>query len=443
MAVRRRFLLLLAAFVLAVCAAAPARAATDLQFWHAMDGALGAQLNLIVERFNASQKDYRVVAVYKGSYDETLAAGLVARLEGKPPHILQVYDVGTANVAAAKNATRPVYQLMREAGEKFDTKAFVPAVASYYSDSKGNLLALPFNTSTPVLYVNRDALDASGVDGRKTIKTWYDLQEALLEVREKARLPCGLTTTWPSWVMLENTLAWHNEEFATRNNGFDGLDAQLVFNTRLAIRHLSLMTAWSKSQIFSYSGRREEGEGRFARGECAALTASSASYANLLRNAKFRVAVLPLPHYEDINNAPFNTLMGGAGLWAVNGKTAGEYKGVAKFFAFISQPEVQAEWHQATGYLPITRAAYEITKSAGFYQKHPGFDVGIQQMTNGGGIPQAYTRGIRLGNYLMIRAVVDEELEQTWSLQKPPKQALDDAVRRGNDLLRRFERANK
>jgi hypothetical protein len=268
---RRLVLSLLSALGLALCVAAPARAVTDIQFWHAMDGALGAQLDLIVQRFNASQKDYRVVAVYKGSYDETLAAGLAARLEGKAPHILQVYDVGTVNVAVAKNAVKPVYQLMRDAGEKFDPKAFVPAVASFYSDSKGNLLSLPFNTSTPVLYVNRDAFEASGIDQqRKQIKTWYDLQEALLEVRDKARLPCGLTTTWPSWVMLENTLAWHNEEFATRNNGYDGLDAQLVFNTRLAIRHLSLMTAWSKSQIFTYSGRREEGEARFARGECVA-----------------------------------------------------------------------------------------------------------------------------------------------------------------------------
>jgi sn-glycerol 3-phosphate transport system substrate-binding protein len=439
----RRLLLSLLATVLALGTAPPAAASTDVQLWHAMDGALGTQLDAIVKRFNAAQKDYRVVAVYKGSYDETLAAGLAARLEGKSPHVLQVYDIGTANMAAAKNLIRPVHQVMREAGEKFDPKAFVPAIASFYSDGKGNLLALPFNTSTPVLYVNRDAFNASGVDARKPIKTWYDLQEALLEVREKGRLQCGLTTTWPSWVMLENTLAWHNEEFATRNNGYDGLDAQLVFNTRLAIRHLSLMTAWTKSQIFSYSGRREEGERRFARGECAALTASSASYANLLANAKFRVAVLPLPHYDDINKAPYNTLMGGAGLWAMSGKSAADYKGVARFFAFVSQPEVQADWHQATGYLPITRAAYEITRSSGFYQKHPGTDVGIQQMTHGGGAPPAYSRGIRLGNHLMIRAVVDEELEQSWSLQKPPKQALDDAVRRGNDLLRRFERANK
>lgn len=442
MTARRLFIARAAALALALAAAAPARAATDIELWHAMDGALGAQLGGIVERFNAAQKDYRVSAVYKGSYDETLAAGLAARLAGKAPAILQVYDVGTANMAATKGAIRPVYQVMRDAGEKFDPGAFVPAVASFYSDSKGHLLALPFNTSTPVLYVNRTAFDAAGVDARKPIKTWYDLQEALLEVREKGQVPCGLTTTWPSWVMLENTLAWHNEEFATRNNGYDGLDAQLVFNTRLAIRHMSLMTAWSKAKIFTYSGRRDEGERRFARGECAALTGSSAAYANVAQNAKFHFAVLQLPYYDDINNAPYNTLMGGAGLWVLNGRSAAEYKGVAKFFAFLSQPEVQAQWHQATGYLPITRAAYEITKAAGFYQKHPGADVGIQQMTNGGP-PKAYSRGIRLGNHLMIRAVVDEELEQTWSLQKAPKQGLDDAVRRGNDLLRRFERANK
>jgi sn-glycerol 3-phosphate transport system substrate-binding protein len=438
-----RVLLSLSAAAAAIlCVAAPVRAApTELQFWHSMDGALGEQLTVVVDRFNGSQADYRVVPAYKGSYDETLAAGLAARREGKSPHILQVYDVGTANVAATKNAVKPVHQLMRDAGENFDPKSFVPAVASFYSDAKGNLLSLPFNTSTPVLYVNQDAFATSGV-ATKQIKTWYDLQEALLEVREKGATPCGLTTTWPSWVMLENTLSWHNEEFASRNNGYDGLDAELKFNTRLAIRHLSLMTAWSKSQIFSYSGRRDEGEQRFVRGECAGLTASSASYANIQRGAKFRFNVVPLPHYEDVNEAPYNTLMGGASLWAMNGKSPKELKGVARFFAFLSQPEVQAKWHQATGYLPVTRAAYELTKEAGYYQQHPGTDVGIWQMIHNGA-PKPYSRGIRLGNMAMIRTVVDEELEHTWALVKPPKQALDDAVRRGNELLRRFEKSNK
>jgi sn-glycerol 3-phosphate transport system substrate-binding protein len=428
--------------VVALFAAPAARAATEIQLWHAMDGPLGDQLKIIVDRFNTSQKDYRVTAVYKGSYDETLAAGMTAYLAGKGPQILQVYEVGTASMMTAKRTVKPVHQLMRDAGEKLDPGAFVPAIASFYSDSKGNLLSLPFNTSTPVLYVNRQALRTAGLKSDTPLNTWYQLQEALLEVRDKQPGNCGLTTTWPSWVMLENTLAWHNEEFASKNNGYDGFDAELRFNTRLAIRHVSLMTAWMKGKIFSYSGRRDEGEARFARGECAMLTASSASYGTLVRDVRFEFTVLPLPHYDDINEAPYNTLMGGASLWAMNGKTPTEHKGVAKFFAFLAQPQVQAEWHQSTGYLPITRAAYELTRKSGYYDKYPGTEVALRELMNKGA-PKTYARGIRLGNHQMIRAVVDEELEQAWALVKPPKQALDDAVKRGNELLRRFERANK
>src|SRR5262245_51414493 len=435
---------LFAFFLLALAAGAsgPASAATELQFWHSMDGALGDYLQQIVDRFNRSQSAYKVVATYKGSYDETYAAGMEAFRAGKPPHVLQVYEVGTANMMAAKPMVKPVYQMMRDAGEQFDPSAFVPAVASFYSDSKGNLVALPFNTSTPVLYVNKDALKGAGVASTAVFKTWYQLQDALLEVREKRTAPCGLTTTWPAWVMLENLLAWHNQEYASRNNGYDGLDAQLTFNTRLAIRHFSLITSWEKAQIFTYSGRRDEGEVKFTRGECAALTASSASYANVMRDAKFQFGVMALPYYEDVNGAPFNTVMGGASLWALAGKMPAEQNGVAKFFAFLAKPDVQAEWHQHTGYLPVTRAAYDLTRRSGFYEKYPGTEVALQQLMHKGAL-QAYSRGIRLGNHLMIRAVVDEELEQAWGLVKPPKQALDDAVKRGNDLLRRFERANR
>jgi sn-glycerol 3-phosphate transport system substrate-binding protein len=433
-------LIVCAAVALFASPAAPAP--TDIQLWHAMDGALGDQLKVVVDRFNGSQKQYRVVPVYKGSYDETLSAGMAAHAAGKGPHILQVYEVGTANMMAARGAVKPVYQLMREAAEKYDPAAFVPVVASFYSDAKGNLYSLPFNTSTAVLYVNRNALKAAG-KAEAPLASWYQVQEALLEVRDKEPANCGLTTTWPSWVMLENTLAWHNEEFASRNNGYDGLDARLTFNTRLAVRHVSLMTAWTRGRIFSWSGRRDEGEARFFKGECAMLTASSASYGNITRNAKFAFGVLPLPHYEDINQAPYHTLIGGASLWALNGKSAAELKGVARFFAFVSQPEVQAEWHQHTGYLPLTRAAYDLTKRSGFYDRNPGTEVALRELLNRGGALQPYSRGIRLGNHLMIRAIVDDELEKAFAGTKAPMLALGDAVKRGNDLLRRFELANR
>jgi sn-glycerol 3-phosphate transport system substrate-binding protein len=129
--------------------------------------------------------------------------------------------------------------------------------------------------------------------------------------------------------------------------------------------------------------------------------------------------------------------MGGAGLWVMSGKKAAEERGVAKFFAFLAQPAVQAAWHQSTGYLPISRAAYDLTRNQGFYERNPGTDVAVRQMMHNGG-PADYSRGIRLGNHARIRAILDEELEAVWAGNKLPKAALDQAVERGNVLLKRF-----
>jgi sn-glycerol 3-phosphate transport system substrate-binding protein len=441
-AIKARTLLGLVIAFAALGFALPAHAVVEIQFWHAMDGALGKKVDLLVEKFNASQSKYRVVATYKGSYDETLALGIAAQLQGKAPNILQVYEVGTASMTNARNLYKPAYQVLATAGERLSPKAFVAPVASYFSDRKGKLLALPFNTSTPVLYYNEDAFAKAGLSPDAPLRTWYDLQAAALKLYAAQATPCVITTTWPGWIMLENVLAQHNEQFATRNNGFDGPDAELSFNTMLAMRHVALLSSWVKAKLFVYSGRRDEGEKRFISGECAILTSSSASYSKIHRGARFRFAVAPLPYYDDFKGAPYNTLMGGAGLWAMAGKTSTEYRGVAKFFAFLAEPEIQAEWAQDTGYLPISQAAYEITREQGFYDRNPGTDVGVKQLIFSGG-PTKLSRGIRVGNHAFIRAILDEELEAVWLGTKLPKTALDEAVERGNELLQRFATSMK
>lgn len=427
---------------LAVLLFAPAHAATEIEFWHSMDGPLGEAVQRLTDDFNAQQSDYKIVPTYKGSYDETVGAIRAAFLEGKSPHLVQIYDLGTANLIASKQVIKPVHEVLREAGERLSPQAYSPAASSYYSDARGNLIGLPFNVSTPVLFYNRDVLEKAGVDPAAPIKTWYDMQTALLKVRTAGAAHCGLTTSQPSWILLENTLAWHSQEFATRNNGFDGLDTRLSFNTLLAIRHVSMLSSWVKSGLFTYAGRRDEGETLFKRGECAFLTASSAAYSAIQQEAKFRFGVMPMPYYADINNAPHRIAVGGAGLWVMGGKKKAEYKGVAKFLVYLSQPEAQARWHQDTGYLPLSRAAYELTSKSGFYDTRPGTDIPIQQVTHGGR-PTAHSRGVRLGNYALIRAIIDEELEAVWAAQKSPKAALDTAVKRGNEVLRRFEKGNK
>jgi sn-glycerol 3-phosphate transport system substrate-binding protein len=414
-----------------LCAASPAQAAQEVDLWHAMSGASGAELGQLVARFNAEQSEVRVVLSYKGSYDETLAAALGARTSAAGPHIVQVYEVGTADLLAQKDAVRPLWQVMAESGHPLEAK-YLSAVAGYFSDPKGRLLALPFNTATPVLFYNRDAFKRAKLDPSKPPKTWYEMPATLGALLESGTT-CPFTTAWPSWVLLENMSAWHNQEFATQHNGMEGQGARLAFNTKLMVRWIAMLSSWMKAGYFWHSGRGVEAEARFASGECALLTSSSASYGALREHAKFDFDVAQLPYYDDFDGAPRNTLVGGAGLWIMGGKPKAQYKGVARFFTYLARPEVQAEWHQKTGYVPLTLAAYELARKQGFYAKHPGQEIAVHQLFLKN--PALDMKGIRLGGFVRIRGIIDEELESVWGGRKTPLDALNAAVARGNAVL--------
>ncbi len=420
--------------------ATQASAVTEIQWWHSMTGALTDRVNDIAAKFNASQSEYKVTAVFKGQYDESMAAAIAAYRAGNPPQIVQVFEVGTATMMAAKGAIKPVYQLMAESGEKFDPKAFLPAVSGYYSDTQGHLLSMPFNSSTQVMYINKDAFKKAGLDPNNPPKTWPEVGVAAEKLKASGSA-CGFTTGWQSWVQLESFSAWHNVPFGTKENGFGGLDTRLTFNGPVQVRHIQNLGDWQKKGTFTYAGRKDEPLAKFTSGECAIITTSSGSYANIKANAKFDWAVATLPYYADVKGAPQNTIIGGATLWVLTQKNKDVYKGIAKFFTFLSSPEVQSEWHQKTGYVPITLAAYELTKSQGFYEKNPGTDIAIKELTNKP--PTANSKGVRFGNFVQIRNIIDEELETVWSGQKTAKQALDDAVKRSDEQVEKFEKANK
>jgi sn-glycerol 3-phosphate transport system substrate-binding protein len=419
--------------------AGKAQAQTEIQWWHSMAGKLGDKVNEIAQKFNASQSQYKVTPVYKGQYDESMTAAIAAYRAGNPPAILQVFEVGTATMMAAKGAIKPVYQIMAEQHEKFDPNAYLPAVSSYYSDTKGRLLSMPFNSSTQVLYINKDAFKKAGLDPNKPPVTWPELERDA-EKLKAAGVSCAFTTGWQSWVQMESFSAWHNVPFATKENGFGGADTRLVFNGPVQVRHIENLGNMAKKGLFTYVGRKDEPNGKFAAGDCGMMTQSSGAYANIKANAKFEFGVAPLPYYPDVKGAPQNTIIGGATLWVMTQKDPAVYKGIAKFFSFVSSPEIQLDWHKSTGYVPITLAAYELAKKQGLYQERPGFDTAIKELTNKP--PTPYSKGLRLGNFVQIRNVMDEELESVWSGQKSAKQALDDGVRRGNELLVRFEKAN-
>src|SRR5918997_1796914 len=415
---------------------APAQAQIEIQWWHAQTGGNNEVIVRLAEEFNNTQKEYRVVPSYQGNYPETLNAGIAAFRAGNAPHILQVFEVGTATMMAAGRAIKPVQDMMKEAGEKFDPQAYLPAITGYYSTAKGEMLSFPFNSSSMVMWINRDELKKAGV--AEVPKTWPQVFDAAKKLKAAGHDTCGFSNAWASWAHIEQFSAWHNVPMATKANGLDGFDTEMKFNSPTHVKHLQNLVDLQKDKTYDYSGRDSKSEGRFTSGECAIFLTSSGFYGNVKANAKFDFTSVPMPYYPDVQGAPQNSIIGGASLWVMGGKKDDEYKGVAKFFTFLSDTDRQARLHQESGYLPITKAAYDKTKAAGYYEKNPIVQTPLLELTNKE--PTENSRGLRFGNMVQMRDVWSEEIEAALAGQKSPKDALDAAVSRGNQMLRQFER---
>jgi sn-glycerol 3-phosphate transport system substrate-binding protein len=428
--------MLIGAALIGALTSTSAFAQTEIQWWHAMTGANNEVINKLAEEFNKSQSDYKVVPTFKGTYADTMNAGIAAFRAGNAPHIMQVFEVGTATMMGAKGAIKPVYQLMKDAGEKFDPKAYLPTITGYYSTSKGEMLSFPFNSSSMVMWVNKDELKKAGVN--EIPKTWPQVFDAAKKLKAAGHNTCGFSSAWITWAMLEQFSAWHNVPLASKANGLDGFDTELKFNSPLHVKHLQNLVDLQKDKTFDYSGRDSKSEGRFTSGECAIFLNSSGFYGNVKANAKFDYTSAPMPYYPDVKGAPQNSIIGGASLWVMGGKSDKEYKGVAKFLAFLSDTDRQVKLHKESGYLPITKAAYEKVKASGFYKENPILEVPLIELTSKE--PTENSRGLRLGNMVQMRDMWSEEIEAALAGQKSAKDALDAAVARGNQALRQFER---
>ena len=320
-------------------------------------------------------------------------------------------------------------------GEKFDPKVYLPAITGYYSTSKGEMLSFPFNSSSTVMWVNLDELKKANVE---IPKTWPEVFEAAKKLHDNGHPTCGFSNSWVTWVNLEQLSAWHNVPLASKANGLDGFDTKLEFNGPLQVKHLEKLVELQKDKTYDYAGRTNTGEGRFTSGECAIYLTSSAFFGNVKAQAKFNFTAAPMPYYPDVKGAPQNSIIGGASLWVMGGKSAEEYKGVAKFLTFLSDTDRQVYIHKASGYLPITKAAYAKAKEEGFYKDQPYLETPLLELTNKE--PTENSRGLRLGNMVQLRDVWSEEIEQALAGKKTAKQALDAAVERGNTMLRQFEK---
>ena len=412
--------------------ATAALAQTEITWWHAMTGANNEVVETLSKEFNESQKEYKVTPVFKGTYSETLNAGIAAFRAKQPPHIIQVFDVGTGVMMGAEGAVKPVADILSMGGKPFDKSQYLPGIVAYYSKPDGTMLSFPYNSSSPILYYNKDIFQKAGLDAENPPKTWPEVFEAARKIKTSGAAPCGLTSTWLTWIGLENFAAWNNLQYSTEENGLASTDSELKFNTEPFAKHFQNIADLAKEGAFRYGGRTSEAKQLFLSQECAILTESSGGLGDVIKSG-INYGLGQLPYYADLEGAPQNTIPGGASLWVFGGKSDEEYKGVAAFFNFLSQTEIQARLHQKSGYLPVTTAAYEATKESGFYKENPGREIPINQMM--GKEPTANSKGVRLINLPQVRDIENEEFEKMLAGEQTAQQALDKAVERGNAAI--------
>ena len=431
--------------VLAQTAAAP----VDIQFWHGLPQPLGGLLEKVVADFNASQALYKVVPSFRGSYPETMVGAVAAFRANSAPHIVQMFEVGTGTMMAAGRAIRPVHELLSSAGVAIDFADYLAPVRGYYQAADGQQMSMPFNSSTAIMWYNRDMFRRAGLDPNAPPKTWQEVEAAAQKLKA-AGIACPITTSWLTWVQVEQLLAIHDQPLATQANGFRGLNAEMRLSSPLLLRHMQNLVDWQRQSLFRYAGRDNAPDALFPAGECAIAFGSSGMRARVVREAKFEWGAAMLPYYSDVQGAPRNGIIGGASLWVMNrgpsagaggGRSDAEWRGVAEFFRYVSNAEIDAKWHQDTGYVPVRRASYELSRRQGYYTQNPGADVAIEQLLRGGAATDN-SRGIRLGGYVEIRNIIQEEMEKAFQGQQTAAQAMTAADSRANVVLRNFERQN-
>ncbi|MCA3555514.1 sn-glycerol-3-phosphate ABC transporter substrate-binding protein UgpB [Aestuariivirga sp.] len=439
---RRTFMIASATMALPNIARAQS-APTRIVFWHSMTAVLGEEVNRLCDTFNSSQSAIQVQPLFRGGYAESMTAAIAAWRAGQAPHLVQVFEVGTGSMLGAGPAVRQIWELSQETGIDIDPAVFIPAVRGYYSLTDGRLASMPFNSSTAVMFYNKDSFEKAGLDPETPPATWKHVIAAAQAIRASSAAAIPMTTSWPVWIQLEQFGAIHDLPYATQANGFDGLDAELLINTEHYVAQVQRLLDMAKDGTFRYGGRDNSADAMFPSGQAAMSFNSSSVRSDIARTANFRWGTAMLPYDPAVIDQPINSIIGGASLWPMTtpNRTPEEYKAVASFLLFLSQPENVASWSKNTGYVPVTVAGYELMRQQGFFKENPGADVPIEQLTRG--TMTKNSMGFRLGRMAELRNIISEELERALQGAQSAQAAMDVSVRRGNRVLRDFQRTQR
>ncbi|NQY43511.1 MAG: extracellular solute-binding protein [Legionellales bacterium] len=407
----------------------------EISFWHSMAGQLGNTLNEIIQEFNKNNPDYTVKSVYKGTYPETLTSTVAAYRARAKPDIVQIFDIATATMINPPGVIMPAHIVFAKAGLELPLEQMIKPAIDYYSDQDNNLLALPFNISTPVLFYNKSLFAKAGLEPNIPPKTWDDVEKISKILLDKGLVKNGFSSAWIGWSLFESFSLIHNLPFATSNNGFESIDVKVTFNNEEINLFIERLQQWQKENIFLYGGRLDDAQAFFTSGKCAMFIQSSGSFADLAPSVSFELGMTRIPFLSKYKESELGNLIGGAAIWVTNGLSSEKLYGIAKFFKFIMSPKIQLKWQNATGYLSVIDRKYlpkydmiTSTEKTLFEAQH--FVISRQNKY----------KGIRLGNYMQIRDLVERQLEAVWAGYMSARDALSLAAEEADRMLVRFKR---
>ncbi|TYB96656.1 MAG: ABC transporter substrate-binding protein [Kosmotoga sp.] len=404
-----------------------------INLWHAMSGSRLPAVDAIVEGFNETHPDIEVVAQFTGSYAETLTKAIAAYRAGDQPHIVQVYEVGLQTMLDS-GAIRPVYEL---AGVDFDWGDVIGPILEYYSVKK-KLYSMPFNSSTAILYYNKDIFEAAGLDPNKPPTTFEELYDCGIKIVESGAAPGGISFGWPAWVF-EQMHAYHAQFYANNENGREAKATEVYLNRDFGVEVMAEWIKWAQDKVFVYGGREYSANQAFLSGQVAMLIQSTSSVSSIESKANFSVGTTFLPRIEGYPRG--NSVIGGATLWVMKGHTEEEYEAVWEFLQYIMKTDVTMQWHKSTGYFPTTNSAVKALLDAGWFSENPNHLTAFLQILSGTRVPEA--QGVRLGNFVAIRDVVDSAIEEALQYtgndyMGEAKRILDNATEKVNTILEEY-----
>ena len=410
---------------------------TEVTFWHSMGGKGGEAIDTLVEAFNTSQDEIKVVAEYQGAYDDAINKLKSSVLGNSGPDVMQLYEIGTKWMIDSGYAT-PMQELIDE--DNYDISNLEENILDYYTID-GSLYSMPFNTSTPILYYNKTAFEEVGLDPEVAPSNF----DEILEYSEQLAKKNGTTTERYGYSMqiygwfFEQFLIKQQLDYANEGNGREGSATAVAFDSNEGA--LNIIDGWKKlidSGVVANFGRNGDSvTDAFASGKVGMMIASTASLTDIKSkvNDTFEIGTAYFPAVLSADQGGVS--IGGASLWMMDKGDDEKSKSAFEFIKFMVSAESQAKWAEATGYFSVTKGAYEIPSMVEHLNNNPEFQTAINQLreTNN-------QSGALLGVFPEARASIEENIEKVLSNDITSQEAVTNISKTINSALEKYNNSN-